>query len=483
MSRSPCARAARRGRGRGRGRGRRTRRRGDGGREPVDGGHPSPRPRPSPQRGGARTRRAGSRRSRLRSALIGRRSIARSSGSWPQTQTGKSGGHVQPRSFVAQELLDDPVLERVERDHREPAARAGASRARRAAPPRASRARRSPRSAAPGRRASPDGPRRSARAPGSRLDRVDELAGPLERLLLAGGGRSPARSASRSALRRSGGRSSRARARATRSRSRARSSSCDRVHAHVERRVDRVREAALGPVELHRRDAEVEQDRVGADAVRRRAAASTTPKSPRRSRACTPARFSKRSKYVRAVGSRSIAISLPRPCRSAASSAAWPPAPKVASTTVSPGLHARGARAPRSRGRGRDQSRWAARRSATSSALPSTSASSRRQAARSQISRWSWTPATTTSRPSFACSSSAAGNADAALLVELRLRRAGEEEALHPAALLAQRVERREPRLDERVPVGARVGEEAAVHAARHDDPLPEGRAGSGPAA
>ena len=49
----------------------------------------------------------------------------------------------------------------------------------------------------------------------------------------------------------------------------------------------------------------------------------------------------------------------------------------------------RGARAPRRRGRGRDQSRLVARRSATSSALPSTSFSSLRQAARSQISRWS----------------------------------------------------------------------------------------------
>src|SRR5579885_207787 len=39
------------------------------------------------------------------------------------------------------------------------------------------------------------------------------------------------------------------------------------IHAHVERRVDRVREAALGPVELHRRDAEVEEDRVRAHAV------------------------------------------------------------------------------------------------------------------------------------------------------------------------------------------------------------------------
>ncbi len=67
------------------------------------------------------------------------------------------------------------------------------------------------------------------------------------------------------------------------------------------------------------------------------------------------------------------------------------------------------------------------------------------------------------------------GDPDAALLVELRLRRASVEEALHPAALLAQRVERRETALDERRPVARRVGEEAAVHTARHDDPLREG--------
>ena len=41
-----------------------------------------------------------------------------------------------------------------------------------------------------------------------------------------------------------------------------------RVHPHVERRVGRVGEPALGPVELHRGDAEVEQDRVGLDVVR-----------------------------------------------------------------------------------------------------------------------------------------------------------------------------------------------------------------------
>ena len=39
------------------------------------------------------------------------------------------------------------------------------------------------------------------------------------------------------------------------------------IHAHVERRVGRVREAALGPVDLHRGEAEVEEHRVGLDAV------------------------------------------------------------------------------------------------------------------------------------------------------------------------------------------------------------------------
>src|SRR4029077_19013079 len=45
-----------------------------------------------------------------------------------------------------------------------------------------------------------------------------------------------------------------------------------------------------------------------------------------------------------AVGSRSIAISFPLPRRSAARMAAWPPAPNVASTTVSPGRTARHSR-------------------------------------------------------------------------------------------------------------------------------------------
>src|SRR4051795_968278 len=49
----------------------------------------------------------------------------------------------------------------------------------------------------------------------------------------------------------------------------------------------------------------------------------------------------KRSKNGATVGSRSIAISLPSPRRRAASKEEWPPAPKVPSTTVSPGLGSR----------------------------------------------------------------------------------------------------------------------------------------------
>src|SRR6266542_4568817 len=71
---------------------------------------------------------------------------------------------------------------------------------------------------------------------------------------------------------------------------------------------------------------------------------STIENSPRRKRPWTPVRLRTRSKYWRTEGSRSIAISLPRPPSSAARSSAWPPAPKVASTTVCPGSTARASR-------------------------------------------------------------------------------------------------------------------------------------------
>src|SRR5690349_16337267 len=66
------------------------------------------------------------------------------------------------------------------------------------------------------------------------------------------------------------------------------------------------------------------------------------------------------------------------------------------------------------------------------------------------------------------------GQSDASLLVQFRLRCAGEEEALHPAALLAQRVQRGEAPLHERGPVVARVRVQAPVDAAGHDNPLRE---------
>ena len=98
------------------------------------------------------------------------------------------------------------------------------------------------------------------------LDRVHELAGSLERLLLA-----PAHDRPRDLLRVA------LLAVAAEDRDQlalrglvdqvARRELGGRVHAHVERRVHGIGEAALGPVELHARDAEVEQDRVGAEAV------------------------------------------------------------------------------------------------------------------------------------------------------------------------------------------------------------------------
>src|SRR5438874_6165061 len=61
------------------------------------------------------------------------------------------------------------------------------------------------------------------------------------------------------------------------------------------------------------------------------------------------------------------------------------------------------------------------------------------------------------------------------LLVELRLRRAGEEEPVEPAPFLAERIQRGELRVDESIPIRTMVGVETTVEAARDDDPLGEG--------
>src|SRR3954454_4309792 len=197
---------------------------------------------------------------------------------------------------------------------------------------------------------------------------------------------------------------------------------------------------------------------------------STTAKSPRSRRVCTPGkRFAERSKEIFAGGSRSTAIALPLLCRSAASSAECPPAPKVASSTVSPG------RTP-------SDSRTSAARTGTWS-----------------VAFGCKTFGNMLRTPFDLCKLAAPGvaipdlevvvdtrdddvaaelrvlqqrgrQADPPLLVELALCCAGEEEALHPAALLAQRVERCQTALDEMIPVLTRVREETSVHAAGHDD-------------
>src|SRR3954469_14132075 len=79
----------------------------------------------------------------------------------------------------------------------------------------------------------------------------------------------------------------------------------------------------------------------------------TVAKWPWSRRAWTPARRRKDSREAPALASRAIATTRPAPPRSAASSDAWPPAPKVASTTVSPGCTARSRRtSPASTGTG-----------------------------------------------------------------------------------------------------------------------------------
>src|SRR5579862_3460606 len=70
---------------------------------------------------------------------------------------------------------------------------------------------------------------------------------------------------------------------------------------------------------------------------------STAENSPWSRRVLTAVARRSRSKYGATVGSRSIAISFPSPRRRAASRPAWPPAPNVPSTMVSPGRGSRAA--------------------------------------------------------------------------------------------------------------------------------------------
>src|ERR671934_1276987 len=198
---------------------------------------------------------------------------------------------------------------------------------------------------------------------------------------------------------------------------------------------------------------------------------STTEKSPRRNRPVIPGRAvrRKRSKYGRAEGSRSIAISFPLPRRSAASNAAWPPEPKVASTTVSPGSTASASR--------------------TSSARTGTWSVA---FGRKTFGNMLRTPfdllqvlAPGLAVPDFEVVAQPGdhdltGDAgvfgergrdhDPPLPVRLRLRRAGEEVALHQAGLPVEGVELGEAFLHRPLPLRARIAVEAPLHAAREDD-------------
>src|SRR5262245_35757189 len=199
----------------------------------------------------------------------------------------------------------------------------------------------------------------------------------------------------------------------------------------------------------------------------------TTEKSPRSSRDCSPGkRRLNRAKYGRTVGSRSIAMSLPRPSSRSASRALCPPAPKVPSTTVSPG-----------RTSSRSTTSWA-RTGTWSVALGKAFGNilstpfDLRELAAPRLAVPDLDVVVDAGDHDLASQPGVLDerrrDVHAPLLVELPLGRAGEEEALHAAPFLAQRVERGEAAPDEAVPRALRVRVEAPVHAAGHDDPARE---------
>src|SRR4029078_11144510 len=196
--------------------------------------------------------------------------------------------------------------------------------------------------------------------------------------------------------------------------------------------------------------------------------ASTSENSPRRKRPCAPVRFRTESKYGRTDGSRSIAISLPLPWRSAASRSEWPPAPKVASTTVSPGCTASASRT------------WSARTGTWSVALgrqtcgdilrtpcenldgvePGRSVPDLQVVVHPGDHDLAVDPCVLGERRR---------QHHAALLVRLDVGGPGEKEAVQLAPLRAERVEPGEPFLDQPLPGRLGIAVETPVHTARDD--------------
>src|SRR5262245_59778289 len=202
----------------------------------------------------------------------------------------------------------------------------------------------------------------------------------------------------------------------------------------------------------------------------------TTDSSPRRKRAWTPASRSKLSKNGRTVASRSTAMKRPLPCRPAARTRAWPPAPNVASTTVSPGRIAR-------------SSRTSSARTGTCSVLLRCKALGNKLHTpfhlfelflpRSPVPDLDVVtdPGDDDLFPEPCVPEQRRRHHHAPLLVELRLGRSREHVAVHLSGLLAERAEALEPGSDEGIPVVAGEHKEAAVEASRHDDAALEGLA------
>src|SRR6478752_9765244 len=199
---------------------------------------------------------------------------------------------------------------------------------------------------------------------------------------------------------------------------------------------------------------------------------SVAENSPCRRRARTPVERRKRSKYGATVGSRSIAVSLPSPCRRLASSDAWPPAPNVASTIASPGRGSSAAITSSAR-----TGKWSDSVGKTLGNIfhaPFTLVLLTAPAGAVPDLEMVVVPGDRHFAPQPGVLEQRVRDDEPSLTVELALTGPGEEVPLHPAGVLSEGVERGDP-LDQFLPLGAWIGGEAAVEPTREDDALLEG--------
>ena len=177
-----------------------------------------------------------------------------------------------------------------------------------------------------------------------RLHDVDELPGALDRLLDATPD-DPARDLARVALFAVAPEDRLELALVVRREDVGRAPLVRRIHPHVERRVGRVREAALGPVDLHRGETEVEQNGVRAHVVAGELREDDGVVATQEARLHAARRrldpVEVRSHGRVAVDRDELAAPLEVGRRGARE---CPPAPNVASTIVSPGCTSRSSR-------------------------------------------------------------------------------------------------------------------------------------------